>query len=869
MLKLPTPFEIKYVTDLIKAVHSFADEEDLIVFDTILVSALEAAKPLLELYYLIPEIWNGESAAESKFFDILKNNGYGTGGIQQYQERAERGMQVMRGEIPRPDGGGPCGPLFFLKPATVYFIQEAAHFLAGGDEKRNLYSLATIDRMWQNVLCGDLFMSLSYQDRLDGGDRLKKQFQIISRIKEFESTTKLIMMRRRANSGSSALVQPPLEAEPWTPPNSGFRRPAFRCGPDDGPSPSPAGFPRNCSPIREYCQDFVRGAGKGTAILPDSVSSANIEALDTSGNGCEGDILRITGTGFGATQNDNVVVFGPHPMEVLSWSDTKILLQIPAGLTGRFCVGIRNEEIERTRREIHEQNRRSMEDFSQGAKICLGQSSRLDSLPYLPDTPECREGNTIFIGKPTAYISINGSQDLTVETGENLLLVWSATNADVIYLEQVTLHGPQILTANPVPSSGRQNFGPFTPLKHSHSLLMYRIMADNACGRTGILAKVRILKKIDLQIVGIEVTQTIQQFSFTPNQNNNSVRLVSEKRTLVRVYVDSGLQDGVDYYDAGVNVVPEVKGNLKLTYPNGNEVSITNVVNQSGKTNARPKTEMDRGNLEHSLNFALPITNLHGLIKIEAEVYTEVLCTGQSRDSSSTSVNFVPNGGLRLRALFIEDTINGYGAPTNIDLLHCIQGARTRFPIRENGFRYRWAPTGVKRTVLKTENDENLKTDDGWSNLLDRLEDIADDYPVNEEIWVGLVPNGKDYAWGGIANSGIIKFWFDDHRRMLSTAGNKATFAHEMAHTLQIRHAPSMADVNQHPYVFSCGNPENVDMTHFSLTEDVGIDVAEGRLIPKGVPNFMTYCVAEIDGKPNSDYEWTTIDLWNRLWSKF
>ncbi|MBS3775646.1 MAG: hypothetical protein KGY70_10685, partial [Bacteroidales bacterium] len=193
-----------------------------------------------------------------------------------------------------------------------------------------------------------------------------------------------------------------------------------------------------------------------------------------------------------------------------------------------------------------------------------------------------------------------------------------------------------------------------------------------------------------------------------------------------------------------------------------------------------------------------------------------------------------------------------------------LQGARTRLPVREQGFLIFRAPN---HRTINTQSDEDLTNGNGWSNLLDRLDDIADDYQDNGEIWTGLVPNSGAYAWNGLANDGVIPFWWDDHPRMLSRSGQGATFAHELAHTVSIDHASSV-NVGANAGVNACGNPAGVDNSLVSLTEDVGMDVAAYRLMPQSIPTLMTYCTPNISGTTNYQDRWMSIDLWNRLWNQ-
>lgn len=929
---LPGPFKNDEVKNLINQIHSFPDIDNRFVYDTVLVSALNQLQPLLDLYDLIPRIWKGDSTAESEFNTVLSQHSASRTEISSYEERAEKSMQVIRGEIPAPGGGSPCKPLFLLKPDTIFSIQQTATLLAGDNRKKQVSHLATIDKIWEGALCPDVFNYLAQQDKLNGGTQLYEISKSLAEKSDyFNKVEQLKNQRNEANGGNVGLTQPPPEENgPWRPPKPGHERPPMGCGPDDGPVPDRPEFPEDCKLIRDYCKDFLRGAGRGIRRVPDSVSVDKIDNV-SSVQVCAGDIITITGSNFGHSQGSYDVVFGTTKADVVSWTDTEIRVRVPSGIAGRFCIGIRNGEKENNRHDVHEQNRKAFEEFSEGASVCLVQPDAAGMLPYRPDTPDCVDVNVVNVGAPTAYFRGNGGIRSTMESGSDIILEWAVTNADSMKISRKGFDGP---TANITgPMTGQKNIGPFNA--GSELTATYKLEASNSCGTLTKEVEVTAVRTPQLSILGIEVTQAIQRFNRNNPGQNNSVRLVSEKRTMVRVYVDSGVTDGFDF-GQGANILPDVTGHLTLTYPGGNTVTVNNMINP-GKINAQPPGSVNRGNLEHSVNFELPLNNLDGTIQIDAEIYTDPRSGSGRRDRQSTSVTFRHNARIRLVAILINDTVNGNAAPNMSNYFASLQGARTRLPVRESGFVVTRASNHM---TINTQSDEDLTSGNGWSNLLDRLDDIADDYQNNDEIWTGLVPNVGAYAWNGLANDGIVKFWWDKHPRMLSKARQGATFAHELSHTVSIDHADSMFSfrrvlnntgtniirycgigtpgavvnlnlsdgtslqaavpvqgewrINLNPplptSVFvtnatqtiggnvtnvlpgvsrcNCARPANIDSTLVSLTEDIGVDVAAYRLMPQGIPTLMTYCTPNIGGTANYQDRWMSIDLWNRLWSQ-
>jgi len=158
--------------------------------------------------------------------------------------------------------------------------------------------------------------------------------------------------------------------------------------------------------------------------------------------------------------------------------------------------------------------------------------------------------------------------------------------------------------------------------------------------------------------------------------------------------------------------------------------------------------------------------------------------------------------------------------------------------------------------VITTTRD--LTTNDGWSDLLEDLDDLADDYDDHLQfIWAGLVPNDPTYALNGKANSINERWWplEDDDKRMLMRTGLAGTFAHEMGHTFGLAHS-------------SCCLPggEGPDSRLPSgSTEDVGLDVATNTVIPAGRGEIMSYC-GDTSRCPGAT-RWPSIAFWNVMFT--
>lgn len=140
-------------------------------------------------------------------------------------------------------------------------------------------------------------------------------------------------------------------------------------------------------------------------------------------------------------------------------------------------------------------------------------------------------------------------------------------------------------------------------------------------------------RRVRLQILGIEVIQAVQRFTldgqegkrgFSPDgpEWNNSVPLVARKRTLVRVYVDSGMQsERIEVPNPDYNPevpreepktkqlllggLPNVSGTLRLQRAFGSDL-VVSPINSDQVVTARPPDQIDRNQLDNTLNFVLP-----------------------------------------------------------------------------------------------------------------------------------------------------------------------------------------------------------------------------------------------------------------------
>jgi hypothetical protein len=328
-----------------------------------------------------------------------------------------------------------------------------------------------------------------------------------------------------------------------------------------------------------------------------------------------------------------------------------------------------------------------------------------------------------------------------------------------------------------------------------------------------------------LNIVSIEVVQVIQRSS-------DVVRLVQGKRTVVRVFVDSGLRSGQDV-GAGPNRWPGVVGSLDVI-DGTTGITLTTVtipLNQTGSIIARDVASIDREQFDHSLNFELPLNILnHVALDIRATVHTTVPGASGSGATATgaTRALFQSRSPQPLLPVLMELTNPAIAAPapSMSSFFNAVMtGVLPRYPVPEDNFIIR------PPFFWQTGNDlriHNLLATMGWGTLLQQLATVrlVSSDPV-DGIRCALVPDGD---WGGWAGLGSPRIWGSWVPAFIVVASDVVAFAHELGHTFGLGHS-------------NCtGQEGGYDGRLPGRIDDVGLNVTTSTVIPKLTPELMSYC---------------------------
>jgi hypothetical protein len=265
--------------------------------------------------------------------------------------------------------------------------------------------------------------------------------------------------------------------------------------------------------------------------------------------------------------------------------------------------------------------------------------------------------------------------------------------------------------------------------------------------------------------------------------------------------------------------------------------------------------DLARSSTENALVFVVPGSLMDGDVTMRVSASVAGLPgfgTDTPGTSGSRTVKTERRGKLLVQRLRMRLTNSAHPmaepSPTDWDLA-CV-GTQDRYPVGDANL---WVLVPATGDVLSTDHFLGKNTgllvdeEEGWEDALDDLDDYADRYNDFEMIFACIVPARSDFALNGIAHHAIDRPYplSNDRRCFLFQAGKPSTFAHEMAHTLNVDHAP--------------GTPKgDIDPRLPAVTEPgvVGWRRSDGKLMQPLSGELMSY------SEPRED-RWPSVALWN------
>jgi hypothetical protein len=786
------------------------DERERASFLQVLARAYQDVVELETLYAELPGVLADDRGARESFVGLL--DAAPRSPPPDLDIRAFEALAL--GPLPKEPGGLPCEPHFLIKPSVVYAIMQGVERVTDGDPSlRETYARA-VRGLWDRAAPLEHIYG---QARLDSPG---------TRLGRLAKTMRVIARDTNAGlppEGGSVAVR--------TSPTGGWPPPASDPLPHWPPPIGGHGRPDLCGLVKDVCRQLVFGGVREFKVVPTPTYVDGISSISPTA-ACAGDRVTLNGS-FSTAQPAGVkVLIGTTPATVVSWSSTAIMIEVPPAASSG-CVGFVNTALAGQALQAAQDNQTAFDSLSHGLG-CLGAGGKVGPHAPIPaPAAPCAGFNFLTIGPPVIeYFTIAPAASVTPNT--TLVASWKVNGAANVEIRRTSGAGPGSASIFQ-PPTGTLTLGIFAGTKTA--VATYELIALNQCGKVTRSVSVSLDQPPVLAVTAIEVVQTIQRA-------NNSVRLVAGKRTLVRVFVGSGITNGFDK-GAGPNVQPSVTGDVVLVGPGG----VTGAVpplNPGGVLAAQPAGywPLNRANAAHSLNFEPPLSVLSGKVTITARVWVtghENDAGGPWRASRSTSVIFLSQPTQELLPILINDMQRALPAPSLTQFNFSLQGARTRYPIAQSGFLVN-PPLGDT-----TQPYEDLGSPIGWGLLLARIGTMIFIFPSTPVggIRCGLVPPEPTpppatptYALGGLAPGlpsvpSLLAQAAPPPFTSFLAPFAQATFAHELAHNLGLEHAPCPSGY---------GAPGNIDPRLPGWSDDVGADVPLRAVIATGASELMSYC---------------------------
>jgi hypothetical protein len=316
---------------------------------------------------------------------------------------------------------------------------------------------------------------------------------------------------------------------------------------------------------------------------------------------------------------------------------------------------------------------------------------------------------------------------------------------------------------------------------------------------------------IDLTITDLEVTQSIQTGS-------NSVPLVANRETVVRVFAKTGESAPTQ----GIEVSLSAK-------QNGHSLPGSPLLSGVREVSPNPS----RSTLSSTYNFTIPKSWTNGQVTFEAKVDSgqAIIETDESNNTASAALDFVSMPGLDLKIVPINyfhdrgSSFEYYPAGTSD---HISADVLQIYPLHDVDVSF--------HSPINYIGD--LRERDEWSELLNYITTlkISEGAP-DSQVWYASIPVEDEYGntwhYGGIAGMGWIGYrvsiGLDESILYEIDGGNIA--AHEIGHNFGREHSPCGVSEADPDYPYADG-----------IIGQFGMDVKQLLVIQDTTKDIMSYC---------------------------
>lgn len=627
------------------------------------------------------------------------------------------------------------------------------------------------------------------------------------------------------------------------------------CGPDCGPVPFPP-HPDHIFDLPDIASlEMLQCAHElGQAMRSGALSGGSYEILTADfGDGCPGDTVVLTGTGFsGYLPERNRVVFTHQnggtefaeaaPATPGDWTDTRIEVTIPPdagpGPVHLAIVG----------------------NFATACGRHFTPMRSGDPVPF--------EGGAAHIRRFTGN---HRSGEFSVAPGETVRVRWLVVPPAASVHLTVERDGIAIVDED-VTAEGFRDIG--IPAG-TRSQTVATLTTSNSCPGTDT-ATITIHGGLrpNLEIVGMELTQSIQYYRASDHltddpadpddphdQPDNSIPMVIGKPALLRVYARSGLP--VSYEGGRVTAV----GTLDIErIEHGTATTIATLSALPRTIEADyPVYDDERRDLNCTLNFLIPAAHMSGQLRLTATIRT---ASGFLHDDATDELSVHVALEQTLQVAGIMVSYNGppfagapagtpnivLAAPGLADLITTATHAIDAFPVRaDSATTFRIGGTHTQTDHLQ---DPMLPPGSGcsvnWNALMADLRAAATldaATAVGNWVYYGLLPTGIPLGTPPGAPPGV-KYVSGCGGNGVGTGevGAGWTMAHEVGHALHLRHVNCNGDEgNPDPDYPAYGpyDPGSIGEYGFEFTGAMTIHSPLTTVAVDGAKDFMSYCADE------------------------
>ncbi|WP_207481760.1 IPT/TIG domain-containing protein [Arenibaculum pallidiluteum] len=795
------------------------------LFASILRRMREHAIELEILYGDLPGVLSLSETARARFLRTLEIASSASNGRRSVSE-LESVEQFQHAKGPLCHSLSPVR--FAVAPEVILQLTLGIEFATRGDHQAYARYVETLLDLWDRTRLIDHLIESAHQPiHPSGRDQLGEQLRLVGR--DIEGLTPPDTGPQPVPGGAETFPLPIGDGDPWPGPDDGpsIPWPGSPPGGGFGPQAPPGGLPP-AGPLpggpvpgpdvslNDLCRRLIKAGARGLRHpeIPNSTWAQGITGLSPN-PACAGEPLRILGTGFGASQPpDVVVILGNQPLQVVSWSDTEIVVLVPQGARSG-CIGFRNESIEAHRLNQFQQRHDALSQVAEGM-ACLGRiPAPLPAFPLVRSGAPCTPSNRFAGTLPEIETFLaNGLTDLVVAPGTALMLSWDVRNTTAIRIRRTSPHGPAIDLTDPTGTSA--SLGAFIETRPVDAA--YELVASNRCGTATATVAVRLRKVPKLKVEGVEFTQGIQTF-LDPVAPDNSLGLVAHKNTVVRIYVSVDLGGFANDELPDVTATLTVAGATFLPINGIKPLSADNLATRAGaidRITVRPLSQIVREQVDHTLNFLLPAAMCVGTVSPVIKVTAPAVETPSPGSfvmtptvTAQPSCTFAKKKAMKLRYVRVFH-VDGGASYTDLKARESVVRALDLLPTPATDIAPAWLPTWTTGV--------DLGSWDGRFELLDQLDDQHDCSPSEWLFpWEDECPDDDDAVWIGLtpliplkgAAQGLKVF--GTSRNTVIADDTSDTIAHELGHTLKCNHV--------NPNV-QCGIAPDKDGSFDSLPDD-------------------------------------------------